>query len=69
LVLQRLLEQGPAPLIVMSANGKDAACLRLDEAAERGPDNRADDRPEDYVRPTSLPGRYKGHDQNRPADS
>ena len=51
------------------ANGKDAACLRLDEAAERGPDNRADDRPEDYVRPTSLPGRYKGHDQNQPAGS
>jgi len=45
----------------------------LDEAAKRGPDNRADnradDRPEDYVRPTSLPGRYKGHDQNQPDGS
>ena len=38
----------------------------MDEAAKRGPDNRADDRYEDYVRPTSLPGRYKGHDQNQP---
>jgi len=41
----------------------------LDEAAKRGPDNRADDWPEDYGRPTSLPGRYKGRDQNQPDGS
>jgi len=41
----------------------------LDEAAKRGPDNRADDRPEKYVYPTGLPGRDEGHDQNQPDGS
>ncbi len=44
------------------------ACVS-DEAPKRGPDNRADERPEDYGRSTSLPGRYKGHEQNQPDGS
>jgi len=41
----------------------------LDEAAKRGPDNRADYRPKEYLYPTGLSGRDKGHDQNQPDGS